>query len=93
MVDNDKYIHVQRSDTGIDYTIYDAGSAKVLDGGVDVYKRQALDTIEHDPYVLISMITALHQGEWTLDEVQGTLQMQRRNHGNEHIGDVYKRQV
>lgn len=34
-----------------------------------------LDIIEHDPYVLISMITALHQGEWTLDEVQGTLQM------------------
>ena len=34
-----------------------------------------LDTIEHDPYVLISMITALHQGEWMLDEVQGTLQM------------------
>lgn len=34
MVDNDKYIHVQRSDTGIDYTIYDAGSAKALDGGV-----------------------------------------------------------
>lgn len=34
-----------------------------------------LDTIEHDPYVLISMITALHQGEWTLDEVQGTFQM------------------
>ena len=34
-----------------------------------------LDTIEHDPYVLISIITALHQGEWPLDEVQGTLQM------------------
>ncbi len=34
-----------------------------------------LDTIEHDPYVLISIITTLHQGEWTLDEVQGTLQM------------------
>ena len=34
-----------------------------------------LDTIEHDLYVLISIITALHQGEWTLDEVQGTLQM------------------
>ena len=34
-----------------------------------------LDTIEHGPYVLISIITALHQGEWTLDEVQGTLQM------------------
>ena len=34
MVDNNKYIHVQRSDTGIDYTIYDAASAKALDGGV-----------------------------------------------------------
>ena len=34
-----------------------------------------LDTIEHDPYVLISMIAALLQGEWTLDEVQGTLQI------------------
>ena len=34
-----------------------------------------LDTIEHDHYVLISIITALYQGEWTLDEVQGTLQM------------------
>ena len=34
-----------------------------------------LDTIEHDPYVLISIITALYKGEWTLDEVQGTLQM------------------
>ena len=34
-----------------------------------------LDDIEHDPYVLISILTALHQGEWTLAEVQGTLQM------------------
>ena len=34
MVDNEKYIHVQRSDTGIDYTIYDAASAKALDDGV-----------------------------------------------------------
>ena len=33
-----------------------------------------LDTIEHDPYVLISMISALHEGAWTLDEVRGTLQ-------------------
>ena len=31
--------------------------------------------IQHDPYVLISMISALHEGAWTLDEVQGTLQM------------------
>ena len=34
-----------------------------------------LDTIEHDPYVLLSIICALHEGEWTLDEVRGTLQM------------------
>ena len=34
-----------------------------------------LDTIEHDPYVLLSLISALHEGTWTLDEVQGTLQM------------------
>lgn len=33
-----------------------------------------LDDIEHDPYVLISMISALHEGAWTMDEVQGTLQ-------------------
>jgi len=34
-----------------------------------------LDTMEHDPYVLLSLISALHEGTWTLDEVQGTLQM------------------
>ena len=34
-----------------------------------------LDEIEHDPYVLLSIISAWHEGEWTLDEVQGTLQM------------------
>lgn len=34
-----------------------------------------LDDIEHDPYVLISAITALHGGEWTIGEVGGTIQM------------------
>ena len=34
-----------------------------------------LDTIEHDPYVLLSIVCALHEGAWTLDEVRGTLQM------------------
>ena len=34
-----------------------------------------LDTIKHDPYVLLSIVCALHEGEWTLDEVRGTLQM------------------
>ena len=33
-----------------------------------------LDPIEHDPYVLLSIVCALHEGEWTLDEAQGTLQ-------------------
>ena len=33
-----------------------------------------LDDIEHDPYVLISAITALHGGEWTAPEVGGILQ-------------------
>ena len=34
-----------------------------------------LDDIEHDPYVLISAISALHGSEWTIDEVGGTIQM------------------
>lgn len=34
-----------------------------------------LDEIGHDPYVLISIISALHPSEWTLDAVQSTLQM------------------
>ena len=34
-----------------------------------------LDEIEHDPYVLLSIISAWHEGEWTLAEVQDTLQM------------------
>lgn len=33
-----------------------------------------LDTIEHDPYVLISILSAFNEGEFTLDEVQGLLQ-------------------
>lgn len=34
-----------------------------------------LDPISHDPYVLISLLTAYHEGEWTLGEVSGTLDM------------------
>ena len=33
-----------------------------------------LDEIEHDPYVLTSILSALHEGEWTLAQVEGTLQ-------------------
>lgn len=34
-----------------------------------------LDEIEHDPYVLISILSALHEGEFTLSEAQATLEM------------------
>lgn len=39
----------------------------------DEYHYELVD-IEHDPYVLISAITALHGGEWTIGEVGGTIQ-------------------
>lgn len=53
-----------------------------LQNDLDTYERTHsydeyhydLDEIEHDPYVLLSMLSALHEGAWTLDEVQGTLQ-------------------
>ncbi|MGN0981682.1 MAG: CD1108 family mobile element protein [Candidatus Limivicinus sp.] len=45
-----------------------------LHSGYDEYHFD-LDEIKHDPYVLISILTAYHQGEWTLSEVRGTLTM------------------
>lgn len=42
--------------------------------GYDEYNYD-LDDIEHDPYVLISILSALHDAEFTLSEVQSTLQM------------------
>jgi cell wall-associated NlpC family hydrolase len=41
-------------------------------GGYDEY-HYTLDKIGHDPYVLVSILTAWHGGEWTLDEVRDTL--------------------
>ncbi len=40
--------------------------------GYDEYHYD-LDKIGHDPYVLVSILTAWHGGEWTLDEVRDTL--------------------
>jgi len=40
--------------------------------GYDEYHFD-LDDIWHDPYVLISILSAWHEGAWTLAEVQGTL--------------------
>ncbi len=34
-----------------------------------------LDEIEHDPYVLLSLLCSLHEGQWTLDQVESSLQM------------------
>ena len=34
-----------------------------------------LDEIEHDPYVLLSLLCSLHEGQWTLDQVEVSLQM------------------
>ena len=42
--------------------------------GYDEY-RYDLDDIEHDPYVLTSILSALHEGTFTVDEVQGDLEM------------------
>lgn len=42
--------------------------------GYDEY-RLDLDEIEHDPYVLISILSAWHEGVFTLAEAQSTLEM------------------
>ncbi len=42
--------------------------------GYDEY-RYDLDEIEHDPYVLISILTAFHEGIFTIDEAQDNLAM------------------
>jgi len=45
---------------------------ETLNPGYDEYIYN-LDAIWHDPYVLISILSALHEGSWTLGEVQSTL--------------------
>ena len=45
---------------------------ETLHPGYDEY-RYDLDDISHDPYVLTSILSALHGGAYTLDEVQGDL--------------------
>lgn len=44
-----------------------------LHPGYDEY-RFDLDEIGHDPYVLISILSALHEGVFAIDQVQGDLQ-------------------
>ena len=53
---------------------YELDHYESLHSGYDEYHYD-LDEIKHDPYVLVSILTAYHQGEWTLNEVRGTLAM------------------
>lgn len=52
---------------------YELDNYESLHPGYDEY-RFDLDTIGHDPYVLISILSALHEGVFTMDEVQNELQ-------------------
>jgi len=47
---------------------------EALNPGYDEYRFE-LDEIWHDPYVLISMLSAMHERPWTIGEVQGLLSM------------------
>ena len=53
---------------------YELDHYEALHPGYDEY-RFDLDEIEHDPYVLISILTAFHEGVFTIDAVQVELQM------------------
>ena len=53
---------------------YELDHYETLHPGYDEY-RFDLDEIEHDPYVLISILTAFHEGVFTIDAVQAELQM------------------
>lgn len=53
---------------------YELDHYEALHPGYDEYHFD-LDEITHDPYVLISLLTAYHEGEWTLSEVQSALAM------------------
>ncbi len=53
---------------------YELDNYSALHPGYDAYHYD-LDEIEHDPYVLISILSAWHDGPWTVADVQGTMTM------------------
>ena len=53
---------------------YELDHYETLHPGYDEYRFE-LDEIGHDPYVLTSILSALHNGVFTLEEVQGDLAM------------------
>lgn len=60
------------------YLSKEASAQYILDNissyypGYDEYNVSA-DSIGHDPYILISILSALHEGVFTIDDVQGEL--------------------
>jgi len=56
------------------YLQYELDNYSRLHSGYDEYHYD-FDEIKHDPYVLISILSAWQDGAWTLTEVQGTLSM------------------
>ena len=60
---------------GLEYDLqYELDHYERFHPGYDEYNFD-LDEITHDPYVLISILTAYHGGTWTIAEVEDTLQM------------------
>ena len=53
---------------------FELDNYETLHGGYDEYVY-VLDSIGHDPYVLTSILSALHPGGWTLEMVEDTLEM------------------
>jgi len=53
---------------------YRLDNYETLNPGYDEY-RYELDEIWHDPYALISILSAMHEGPWTIGQVQGMLSM------------------
>ncbi|MCH3972777.1 MAG: C40 family peptidase [Oscillospiraceae bacterium] len=51
---------------------YEVDHYETLNPGYDEY-RYKLDDIKHDPYVLVSLLTAYFEGEWTLSQAQAFL--------------------
>lgn len=51
---------------------YELDHYETLHPGYDEYNYE-LDEITHDPYVLVSLLTAYYEGEWTLSQVRGFL--------------------
>ena len=65
----------EAADAGMEADLqYELDHYETLHPGYDEYRFE-LDEIGHDPYVLTSILSALHNGVFTLEEVQGDLAM------------------